>query len=339
MLRSRLGRKGQAPSQTTLIIFAFAVLIAFTAFFKLTTHVVEAQDAVQGCHLSAKLSSWEIKKDLWVADWSILDSPFSLNCKTLVTEVKKDAIVRAGYDEKLSDDPLEREEQLKESIMSHMAECWYMYGEGQFKIHQVVETDDEKTTCIVCSEIVPDKDIVDANIVLSGMYAYADSNNAPPPNSDKTYLGYFLEGADRSLIDLAKLDKDIHFNQQYSVVFAIADQADDPLFNKDIKPGTGVVDCYLGGYADNPVSDGSNAEAIGCNSGNDKPVEGVGKGESPGLVFGRVIDGGTDVELLNWRDQVPGAGGDGDAIEQQRFPMTVRLVPTKNLVNYCYWLN
>lgn len=334
-------KKGQAPSQATLLIFSVAVIVALAVSLKFTIKAVEAQDLVQGCHFSVKLSSWELKKDLFVMDWTILDSPFSLNCETLFTEVHKDSFVRAGYNEKLSEDSASRKEELKELVMSQMAECWYMYGEGNAKIHQAVDTKEDRTTCIVCSEIIPDKDVIEEEISLPGMYSYAASTDAPPPNSDKSYLQYFLTDTDRSGIDAAEIDSkrkaennDILLNQSYSIVFAVTDQTYYPtaLFGrcalldpdkKDcVKPGAGIVDCYLGSYNDNPVKDG-NAEAIGCNSDGTNPN---------GLIFGRVIDGGKNDELLSWRAWVPGFGA---GIELKRFPMTVRLVPTSELKNYC----
>lgn len=315
-----------------MIIFAVAVIVALAVFLKFAIKVVEAQDLVQGCHLSVKLSSWELKKDLFVMDWTILDSPFSLNCETLFTEVHKDSFVRAGYSEKLSEDPASKKEELKELVMAQMAECWYMYGEGNAKIHQAVDTDKDKTTCIVCSEIIPTKEFVEQMkkdspevLTLNGIYGYAASNNAPPPNSDKSYLDYFLEGADKSGIGVSKFDHGIALDKPYSVVFTVTDQTDyqGALFGRKelIKPGTGIVDCYLGGYNDNPVKEG-NAMAIGCNSDGTNPA---------GLIFGKVIDGGTNDELLTWRNVVPGFSG----AELKRFPMTVRLVPTGELKNYC----
>ncbi|MBI2580762.1 hypothetical protein HYV85_03040 [Candidatus Woesearchaeota archaeon] len=327
-------KKGQAPSQTSLIIFSVAVIIALAVFFKFAVKVVHAQDLVQGCHLSTKLASWELKKDLFVMDWTILDSPFSLNCETLFTEVHKDSFVRAGYNGKLSEDPAERVEQLKELVVAQMAECWYMYGEGKAKIQQAVDSDNDKTTCIVCSEIIPDKEAIEEKISLPGMYGYAASTNAPPPNSDKSYLDYFLEGADKSKITISLFDHGITLNRPYSVVFAVTDQTDYKyaLFGRKetIKPGTGIVDCYLGGYSENPVKDKNkddkSAEAIGCKPDGTNPA---------GLIFGKVIDGGKHDELLTWRNAPIVSLVTGGSAGLKRFPMTVRLVPTGELKNYC----
>ena len=112
-------------------------------------------------------------------------------------------------------------------------------------------------------------------------------------------------------------------DKRYSIVFAVADQTEyqDALFKKGsvIKADTGIVDCYLGGYDSNPAT-GDNAKVIGCDD----------KGKNPdGLIFGKVIDGGKDDDLLNWR----GIVRLGSGAELKRFPMTVRLVPTDKLTN------
>lgn len=327
---------GQVSSQTVLILFAIAVAVLIVFLFRQTAEAACAQDAVQGCHFSTKLASWELKKDLFVMDWTILDSPFSLNCKTLVTEIKKDRIIRACDTEKLSEDAGSRVEELREVVMSQMADCWYMYGEGSAKVQQAIDTDDDRTACLVCSEIIPDEEFRKENpgIALPGMYKYA-AVTGKPPKGEKTYLEYFLEGTEKGGIDVGKFDKDIKLDQPYSIIFAVSDQAERPtaLFGSGgtIAPGAGIVDCYLGGYDKNPAR-GSDALAIGCNEKDNVPFKGLPESENPGLVFGRVIDGGTNSELLNWKSWVPGFGS---GFELKRFPMTVRLVPTKDLKNYC----
>ncbi|MBI2175824.1 hypothetical protein HYU40_00555 [Candidatus Woesearchaeota archaeon] len=346
MLRRRVAKNAQVASATVLATFAVAVLILFLVVFKITTSVVRAQDIVQACHLSTILSSWQLQKDILVTNWEIMDSPFFLDCKTIFTEITKDSINRAEFPISFGKDatPEQKKEKLKDAVMQQMAECWYMYGQGKAKVQQAVETEEGKTTCIVCSEIIPTKEFVEDMqknspdvLTLDKMYAYAASNNVPPQNS-KSYLDYMLENAKTrpDVLREGEMSKPgvnyvveptkITLDKRYSVVFAIADQTEHlfALLGRGgvIKADTGIVGCNLGGYGENPAK-GDFAEAIGCNK------DGTNK---DGLIFGKVIDGGRHDELLSWRN-LPGFNlATGGSAELKRFPMTVRLVPTDEMV-------
>ncbi len=346
MLRRKLSKKGQVASQTGLATFAVAVLIVFLVVFKITTSVIHAQDIVQACHLSTILSSWQLQKDLLVMNWDIMDSPFSLDCQTIFTEITKDGINKAEFPITFGKDasPSEKKDKIKDAIMQEMVQCWYMYGQGRAKVQQAVETGGA-TACLVCSEIIPTQEFIDDMqknspdvLKLNNMYSYAASNTVPPDNS-KYYLDYMLETAKtrpdvlregetpKPGINYVVEPTEITLDKRYSVVFAIADQAEREglLFNRGSKidPNTGIVGCYLGGYDENPAT-GDNAKAIGCDDDGQN---------SDGLVFGKVIDGGKHDELLSWKSFVPlgGAVGVGGS-ELKRFPMTVRLVPTEDMV-------
>ena len=263
-----------------------------------------------------------------------IDSPFQLNCKTIYTEITKDSINRACDKIQLSKDSALKKSQLKEAVIRNMRECWYMWGESQVKVQQAV--DSSGTACVVCSEIIVDDEFKKANpdYTLDDMYGYA-ANTGIPPLNEKKYLDYFLESS-TTKPDLSKIPKkDIILNKQYSIVFAITTQSErvGALFGGGgvIKPGTGIVDCYLGGYDKNPVT-GDDAKDIGCNSRNNDPFQGLKAGENPGLIFGTVIDGGTDVDLLNLKNLVPGLGS-GTTLHT--YPATVRLVPSGNLSSNC----
>lgn len=344
MTRRKLGKNGQVASQTTLAVFAVAVLIVLAVAFKITTSVVHAQDIIQACHLSTVLSSWQLQKDLLVTKWDIMDSPFSLDCQTLFTEITEDGINRAEFPVSFGkdDSASEKKEKIKDAIMQEMAQCWYMYGHGRAKVQQAVDTEG-KTACLVCSEIFPNADFVKQMLeeektpdvlILDNMYAYAASHKVPP-KEDKYYLDYLLENA-KTRPDITKIPEPTKIKlynevtnepRRYSIVFAVADQTEyiGALFNKGsvIKADTGIVGCHLGGYSNNPAKgrDGLDAKAIGC----DKNGE-----NDDGLVFGKVIDGGKHDELLSWRTLfTPVLSG----LELKRFPMTVRLVPTEKLVS------
>ncbi len=351
MLRRRLSKKGQVASQTVLATVAVTVLIVFLVVFKMASSVVHAQDIVQACHLSTILSSWQLQKDILVMDWNIMDSPFSLDCQTIFTEITKDGINRAEFPMSFGSDasPTEKNEKLKDAVMQEMAECWYMYGQGRSKVQQAVDTGEGKTTCIVCSEIIPSQDFLDSVkdspevLKLNNMYAYAASNNIPLENS-KSYLDYLLEnaktrpgvlregGLPQPGTNYVVEPTGITLDKRYSIVFAIADQTEHTaaLFNRGsvITAGTGIVGCYLGGYDKNPA-EGDDARAIGCT------YEGPNNGQNnDGLIFGKVIDGGRHDELLSWRNFVDTTGLFGvGGPKLKRFPMTVRLVPTDKMVS------
>lgn len=338
MLKCKLVKKGQVASQTVLATFAVAVLIVFLVAFQVTTSVVHAQDIVQACHLSTVLSSWQLQKDLLVMKWDIMDSPFSLDCQTLFTEITKDGINRAEFPVSFGKGatPSEKEDKIKDAIMQEMAQCWYMYGQGRAKVQQAVKTGEGKTTCIVCSEIIPTQEFIEDMqktpevLTLDGMYDYAATRKVPQvsPKEDKYYLDYLLENA-KTRPDMKSVEepKSIVLDKRYSIVFAVTDQTEHlaAFFGRGgvIKANTGIIGCNLGGYDKNPAT-GDFASAIGCdkNGQNDN-----------GLVFGRVIDGGRHDELLSWKSFVPlgtavGVGGP----ELKSFPMTVRLVPTDKMV-------
>lgn len=338
MVRRKLGKKGQVASQTVLATFAVAVLIVFLVIFKVTTSVVHAQDIVHACQLSTVLSSWQLQKDLWVMKLDIMDSPFSLDCQTLFTEITKDGINRAEFPVSFGEDatPSEKEGKIKDAIMQEMAQCWYMYGQGRAKVQQAVKTDEGKTTCVVCSEIIPTQEFIDSVqnskevLKLDGMYEYAAANKVPP-KEDKYYLDYLLENAKtRPDLKSVKEPESIVLDKRYSIVFAVTDQTEHlaDFFGGGgvIKANTGIIGCNLGGYNNNPATDDF-ANAIGC----DKSGQ-----NNDGLVFGRVIDGGRQDELLSWKNfvslgNVGTAVGDGGP-ELKSFPMTVRLMPTDKMV-------
>lgn len=333
-------KRGQVSSQTVLIIFAVAVAVAFAVWFTVGKSAIEAQDVIGACRLSTILSSWQLKQDVLVTKLEVMDSPFSLDCKTLFTEITKEGINRAKVPISFGKGatPSQKKDKLREAIMQEMKQCWYMFGQGRVKVEEAVDTEG-KTACIVCSEIVPTKEFVDDMqknspevLKLDKMYAYAAGNKVPPENS-VPYLDYMLDNAkvrpDISVEgEVSKPgvkyvpEPEIDLSKRYSVVFAVADRgAGVGIFDRktELKAGSGIVGCYLGGYGGNPIK-GEDAKAIGCSN------DGL---NGDGLVFGKVIDGGKHTELLSWKKFVPGFIG----VEFKRFPMTVRLVPTEKLVS------
>ncbi|MEK6853893.1 MAG: hypothetical protein AABX60_01040, partial [Nanoarchaeota archaeon] len=312
-------KKGLMQGQAVGLVAALALGLLLLQFTKPFISAVQAQDIIEGCKLSVGLSSWQLQKDLWVMDYTFADSPFKLNCKTIFTEITDGSINRYDDRIKLSKDDDEAEEQLKELIMKSMRECWYMYGAGNVKLQQAIEVKDQGTTCMVCSEIIPTEKFKSEKsknevLELTDMYTYASTARIPPKD-EKTYLEYFLEGSLHTPKDfdnyISELDKKktIRLDEQYSIIFTMSGQTrqEGALFGWGgfghvIKAHTGIVDCYLGGYGENPVGNGEEEDAkdIGCNTKKGEPFRGLDRGENPGFVFGKVIDGGTDVELLNW---------------------------------------
>ncbi len=335
MARAKRNRNsGLAQSQTVLAVAALALGIMLLMFTKPFVSIVNAQDIIEGCRLSVSLASFQLQKDLWVMDWTVLDSPFKLDCKTIFTEITKESINRADDKVQLSKDGGLKEAQLKEAVMKSMRECWYMFGEGKVKVQQAV--DSSGTACVVCSEITANDEFIKENpgLILGDMYGYAEISGIPPQN-EKTYLNYFLEAA-KTRPDIKKIISENRGNivldndhKQYSVVFAITAQSQTKglLFGEKstIAAGSGIVDCYIGNSKDGKtlLVNGDDANDIGCDKG----------GKNTGLIFGTVIDGGTDVDLLNWKNLLTGGLGGGDVL--RTYPATVRLVPTSELGNNC----
>ncbi len=340
-------------SQVVLIIAAlFALLIFVTKLTVPITAIANAQNIIQKCHLSVARSSWQWDYNNWVVDYNIVDSPFGFDCETIFTEIKKDGIKTAGEGTKFKDDNYgeQTKSQLKEAIMNNMKDCWYMYGEGKTKVQQAISVNAYETACIVCSDIIVDKKFNEKEIkglALEDIYTYAATTTMP--NSDKTYLDYFLEGAikpeeypgngvnDDSAIILGGVEQK---NQQYSVVFAVANSPDvteaglpvtklDFGWDSIIKQNSGIVGCYAGseeapGYVQ--VTNEHAADSIGCRSNSNS-----------GVVFGRVAEGIADF------DTISSEGERGQSVVgfgllssiKKTFPMTVRLVPTSELANSC----
>jgi hypothetical protein len=341
--RLRMKKKGLMQGQAVGLVAALALGVLLLQLTKPFVSAVHAQDIIEGCKLSVGLSSWQIEKDLWVTTWTLLDSPFKLNCKTIFTEITKGSINRYDDRIKLSKDDDEAKEQLKELIMKSMRECWYMYGAGNVKLQQAIKVEDQKTTCMVCSEIIPTQEFRDERAIkleLKDMYTYA-STATIPPKDEKSYFTYFLENTNNnpaSFLNDEKFkemdrDKTIVLNEQYSVIFAMAGQTKQKGaffgfggIGRVIEPNTGIADCYLGGYIDKDVPK-DDAEDIGCY---DKKTGKTGKAPKR-LIFGKVIDGGTKSELFDWKNLNPL----GTSSFLKVFPATVRLIPTRDLENTC----
>ncbi|MBI2143639.1 hypothetical protein HYU17_00615 [Candidatus Woesearchaeota archaeon] len=341
-------KKGLAQGEVVSAVAAVAVFFLVFSMTKPYIAAAQTKDLIEGCKLSVALASFQFTKDFWVMDYTFMDSPFQFNCKTIFSEITKKSIKR--YDDKirLSTDTGERENQLKELIMKNMKDCWYMFGEGKIKLQQSVDAKDG-TACIVCSEIIPSQDFVDEGdaVELTNLYSYAAAT-AIPPKDEKTYMEYFLENSVHKPQDFTRYisafdGKAIKFYadktgkrvpQPYSVVFALSTQSQNRYFfgkystGSTAPPNAGIVDCYLGGYDKNPVTGGDAAD-IGCNTGYGKPVPGYREGENPGLVFGKVVDGGNEVDLTNWKVELGKTG------TLKVFPATVRLVPSSELASTC----
>lgn len=310
----------QSAVVSILIVLAFAVLVL--PLTGVLTKVASAEQIIETCKLSVRAAGWQWQLNLLVMDLTVIDSPFGLNCRTLFTKLAKGSINTAGLKEELSKDSEERKSQLKDAVLKNMKDCWDMFGAGRVKVQQAVES--KGTSCVVCSEFILDKDLKDENIVLDNMYAYAKdatfivAEGEGGPN-ERIYLDYFLKGSVRPV---GYTDKNIRLDKQYSVVFAVTtNENEKTFFGKDsiIKPDAGIVGCYVGGY-DGPLT-GDDAKDIGCNK----------DGEAPGLIFGKVLDGGTHAEFINFAS----TGLPGPAVFSRTYPLTVRMVPTSELPNYC----
>lgn len=308
-------KRGQLSSQTVLIVAALFLGVVMLLFSKPFIGTVQAQDFIEACRASVNLASFQVRLDIWVREFNILDGLGKLDCKTLFTTVTKDDIKSADYTEKLTDE--NRKDLLKELVMKRMRECWYMFGEGKAKIYQAEEIDEEQARCFVCSEIKPEKEFIEKydGSPLPDLYTYS-AQAFVPPKEEKSYLDYFLENSDNRPDTKVIPKKNILLKKQYSVVYAITKQVRKGglLFQRGstLPQNAGIVDCYVGGHG---KVTGDDARAIGCNE----------KGESPdSLIFGMVMDGGTDVDI-----------GFTDLIKKMRYPATVRLVPTDQLTQSC----
>lgn len=323
---------------------AFGILVLkFTGPF---ISVVNAQDTIEACHLSVGLASWKL--NVPVLDFTVIDSPFKLNCKTLLTVITKDSINMANDKIALSKDNNDKNNQLKEAIMRNMRDCWYMYGEGKVRVYEKFEGTSDQTACLVCSEIIPDKDAALNPGKLTGMYSYAATEMAKT-SGQKKYLDYFLEGADErpDIGAVTKTDKTMKLDKQYSVVFAVTSvkAGSSGLFStfelgreafervsRGVAP-KGVVDCYVG----KDTVQGADAKAIGCKEDGTAPDS---------LIFGKVIYGGTELQLQNLLSLpaiLPASAGanllvGGSPVILKKYPVTVRLVPSRDIPTYCHRL-
>lgn len=339
-MRLIANKKGLTQSTVVGAVVAAAVVFLILGITRPYIASAQTREIIEGCHRSVRLASWQLDLDNWVKDINIIDSPFKLDCKTIFTEITKDSINTADDKIKLGDTG-ETKEQLKEVIMRNMKECWYMFGEGKVKLQQAIEP--EGTACVVCSEIIPNGDFKkkypNYELKVNDLYSYAASTI--PTGDKKSYLEYFLENTvepDLNVILGKSGDKPIVLNKQYSVVFAISGMEERPYTwfgtGRKIEANTGIVDCYINEKGTTKQSKGDDAYAIGCNSKYNEPFPGLKEGENPGLIFGKVIDGGTNVELAQWRTFVP-VPGFQSSVTLRTYPMTVRLVPTSQLANSC----
>lgn len=321
--RKSFGSDKKGLIQETLI--GAIIVVVFIILLKPVTETLasaaSAEEIVETCRLSVRGASWNWQLNLLVLDFTIVDSPFGLDCRTLFTEITKNSIVRAGDKERFSDDKEEMKGQLKGTIMKDMKDCWLMFGSGKVKVQQALDSDG--TACVVCAEIMPSKEFIskhkDEPVELSGMYRYAKEATIPPEDKEN-YFDYFLKDSIRPAVGVEELDSgsSIVLDKQYSVVFAVAAHSEGSLksdakewFGKgtSIKTGYGIAGCYVGDYG--KVTDKSDARDLGCDE----------NGNNPGMIFGKVLDGGFHLAVTSAYDRT--------------YPLTVRLIPTKSLPDYC----
>jgi len=317
----RVNKKGITRGSLILLLLVFALVVGFMFIARGTAFALTKQSDVQICRTSASQGSWSFEKKVLFVKIIDIDSPVRLNCKTQYIDLEDDEILFGDHTKKLSGNPEDDKNKLKELVFEQLSECWYQFGEGRTAVQKASKVD---SACVICSEIIPDNDFVenyaeDLKLKLDDLYSYAGDHEGVAYNANKDYMSYLTGDGDMPQFTTSP-DKSIKFDKPYYVVFQVVNKN-----VADAKVDSGVVDCSVAGktkkqleeykmdvwatalvasaygetgMAVEPVLEDVNGhQIIGCD----------GAGNIDGINFGKVIGVGDDKGTLTVRI-VPASG-------------------------------
>ncbi len=220
------GKKGEISTRYLIMIIILIASFAIILFFIFRLNLQETGDK-EICHNSVVLKS---KGKGLVGD---------LDCKTNYV------CISGGKDceginptTTIKVDPKNKEEIMK-AIAEEMADCWWMFGEGELDYLGLGEEGLSKTTCAMCSIIKFDEKILkeDYKITYTEFYEYL---NTIKKDESQTYLTYLYDVYNiKELQENFFLDKDIEKNfiltkDRYAIVTGVKKGATIKVFGKDI---------------------------------------------------------------------------------------------------------
>jgi len=335
----RKSKTGVGLGQRTIVILIFVLAVSI-AMFAFSTRILEAAESTTGveqCKLSVRLASYKVVANLFFWHPEFVDNPFQIQgCETNHIKITEERILGLEERIRLPEVSSDRKERLKKFVLDEMANCWNQFGKAGSKVWDAdingVPITTDLTACLVCAEIIIDSDF--PRTELDNMYSYAKNEMY---SRFGTYSQYFLDGhqepkfvTDKTIIFDGSPGPNNPYNQ-YSIVFAVK-EIDNVGFWGPYKSlpaaNSGIINCNLlatdydkNGFGSTRSvklnKDADIDKAVGCSSGGD--IEN-------GLVFGKVLEGRSD------HDFTPESGF-GTIKVKRRYPMTVRLLPTSDVLS------
>jgi len=218
ILNKNINRKGELTTKQLVTIIILIVSFVIILFLIFRLNLGETTDK-EICHNSVVLKS----KTVGISE--------PLDCKTNYL------CISGGEDckeipttTKVKVDPENKEEVMK-AIAEEMADCWYMFGEGEINYG---EKGGLSIKYALCSSIEFDDKVQEefSTIAYSEFYDYLEKTKK---DSSESYLKYLYDVADvgalktQSTIKVNILQDEIKTNERYSIITGI----DDNFFESD----------------------------------------------------------------------------------------------------------
>ena len=157
------------------------------------------------------------------------------------------------------EEKVETKEEVYEVLANEMADCWWMFGEGE--VNYVGSDFKEKLYCSICSQIAFDnslRDIFSEGVISEEeFYIYMQNNNIS--GQDYSYLGYLYAIDDMQTVRNILSEQGVNFgeinlNQEYYAMVGIISEKST---FKRVLLGVGVGAVVVAGALLTPITGGA----------------------------------------------------------------------------------
>ncbi|MBI2664766.1 hypothetical protein HYX10_05510 [Candidatus Woesearchaeota archaeon] len=309
---------------TVVLLFSFAPQLL---------NIAEASAGVEKCRLETILATTQIGRGVHLWDMQVfrldVPNPFIVDCPKRYGYLREESFQVDKVSTDFSKDGGERRRQINDFILGELSRCWRSYGDASDKVYTASpetgagDIDTEETACFACSEIFVESGFERTEIKLEDFYGHADSQTRI---DGRSYVEFLTKAeSPKKLPDFGENEMIVlEEGQQWTTVFTIKkvltgfwDTADNwiPFETDEFIPpaNAAIIGCFVLDEQGSPVNLDERMEiALGCKDH-----------EVGGFSFGKVAEGFTTLNLV-----------DIDK-ETHRFPMTVRFMPTKDIIKEC----